>query len=128
MNARTVSLIWPVDQLVNLNAERSMHHQQRAKLVRPLRDAFRALAVDVAPLTGPVIVTGRFQWADKRVRDTSNWLPTLKAAVDGITDAGVLAKDDDTTVLDTRIGVDLPPAPGLAGYCRITVTIEEVAD
>ena len=126
MTARTVSLVWPVDQLVNLNAERSLHHYQRARLVRPIREAFRHAAVDLAPLDGPVVVVGRFQWADRRVRDTSNWLPTLKAAVDGLVDAGVIARDDDKTVRDTRIGPDGAPSKGLRGHARITVSIEEV--
>lgn len=125
MSTRSVSQVWPADQLVNLNAERSMHHQQRAKLVKPIREAFKHAAVDLAPLGGPVVVLGRFEWADNHTRDTSNWLPTLKAAVDGLVDAGVIARDDDRTVRDTSIGPDGPANPGLKGYCRITVTITE---
>lgn len=124
---RTVSLIWPVPDLINLNAERRLHHHARAQLVRRLRDAFRSLAADVHPITGPIEVIGRFQWADRRRRDTSNWLPTLKAAVDGLEDAGVIPRDDDTFIRDTRIGPEPEPAPGLAGYCRITITLREVA-
>jgi hypothetical protein len=123
MTAREFRLVWPVDELVNLNAERSMHRMARAKLVKPIRDATASLAAGHSEITGPVDIDARFQWADARVRDSSNWLPTVKAMVDGLVDAKVLARDDDRTVRHTGLGVDLPPQPGLKGYVQIVVSI-----
>jgi len=120
-------LVLPIAELVNLNAERSMNRFTRARLVKPIRDAAKSVASGRPAITGPVSIDARFQWADARVRDTSNWLPTVKAMVDGIVDAGVLSRDDDRTVRNTSIGVDLPPQPGLKGYVQIVLTIEEVA-
>ncbi len=126
MTATTFRLVLPTSELINLNAERSMNRFTRARLVRPIRDATRALAAGQPPVTGPVDVEARFQWADARVRDTSNWLPTVKAMVDGLVDAGVLPRDDDRTVRHTGIGVDLPPQPGLKGYVQIALTLHPI--
>lgn len=119
-------LVLPVGELVNLNAERSMHRMARANLVRPIRQAAASLAAGHPQITGPVTIDARFQWADARVRDSSNWLPTVKAMVDGLVDAGVIARDDDRTVRHTGLGVDLPPQPGLKGYVQIVLTLTEV--
>lgn len=119
----TVTLTWPTAQLVNLNAERKMHPKARNRLVQPIRAAAKAQAADATPTTGPVVITARFQWADEHRRDTSNWLPTVKAMVDGLVDAGVLPGDHDAIVHDTRIGADLPAQRGLKGYVRIALTI-----
>lgn len=127
MRAETLTIIWPLADLIAMNHERRMHYQRRAKLVRNIRAEVAAAAADIEPFTGRVKVAARFQWADKRRRDTSNLFPTLKAAVDGLTDAGVLPNgDDDRHVADTAIGVELPPNPALKGYARMVLTIEEV--
>src|SRR5690606_9010412 len=127
VRAETLTIIWPLADLIAMNHERRMHYQRRAKLVRNIRAEVAAAAADIEPFTGRMKAAARFQWADKRRRDTSNLFPTLKAAVDGLTDAGVLPNgDDDRHVADTAIGVELPPNPALKGYARMVLTIEEV--
>ena len=116
-------LVLPTSELMNLNAERTMHYQTRSRRVGAIRAATKSLAADAEPMTGPVAIEARFQWADARARDTSNWFPTVKAMVDGLVDAGVLARDDDRMVRHTGIGVDLPPQPGLKGYAQIVLTV-----
>jgi len=123
MSAAAFRLVTPVGELININAERSMNRFTRARLVKPIREAARSLGAGHPMIDGPVNIEARFQWADARVRDTSNWLPTVKAMVDGLVDAGVLARDDDRTVRHTGIGVDLPPQPGLKGYTQIVLTL-----
>lgn len=118
-------LVLPLAELMNLNAERTMHYQTRSRRVHAIREATRSVAADAAPVDGPVAIEARFQWADARARDTSNWFPTVKAMVDGLVDAGVLPRDDDRTVRHTGIGVDLPPQPGLKGYAQIVLTVTE---
>lgn len=126
MRSETLTLIWPHADLITMNAERRMHYQRRAKLVRAIRAEVAASAVDVEPFDGPVAITARFQWATKRLRDSSNAFPTAKAAIDGLVDAGALPHgDDDRWVRDTSIGVDLPANPALKGYARMTLTITE---
>ena len=126
MTPATFRLILPTSELVNLNAERSMHPKARARLVKPIREATRDLAAGHEQITGRVIIAARFQWADARIRDSSNWAPTVKAMVDGLVDAGVLPGDDDRYIDDTRCGVTLPPQRGLKGYVRIVLTVEGV--
>lgn len=53
-------------------------------------------------------------FTDKRRRDPANWYPTVKAAVDGLVDAGVL-RDDSTEYLvgpDMRLGPPVPRSNG----------------
>lgn len=46
------------------------------------------------------------RFRDRRRRDPANWYPTVKAAVDGLVQVGVLPDDDAGTLLgpDMRIG------------------------
>jgi len=50
------------------------------------------------------------RFPDRRRRDPANWYPTVKAAVDGLVQVGVLADDDSGTLLgpDMRIGATHP--------------------
>ena len=105
----------------------SLHHHQRAKLVKAIRAETCSAAVDIPAFDGPVTVTARFQWGDNHRRDTSNLFPTFKAAVDGLTDAGVIPGDHDAIVRDTAIGVEMPPNPALKGYGRMVLEISELA-
>ena len=123
----TLTIIWPRAAMVDMNAERRMHHHQRAKLVKAIRAETHAAAVDIPAFDGPVTVTARFQWGDNHRRDTSNLFPTVKAAVDGLTDAGVIPGDHDAIVRDTAIGVEMPPNPALKGYGRMVLSITEMA-
>lgn len=123
---RDLTVIFPTTALLAMNHERRMHYHQRAKVVAAIRTEVAQAAADITPCAGPVTITARFQWATNQRRDTSNWFPTVKAAVDGLVDAGVLPGDHDTIVRDTSIGVDLPANPGLKGYARLALTITEV--
>ena len=57
-----------------------------------------------------------------RTRDITNWMPTAKACVDGLTDAGLWLDDDDAHV----VGPDLRPGPTVKGLARIRITITEL--
>lgn len=46
--------------------------------------------------------------ADRRKRDSDNPYPTLKAAIDGLKDAGVISIDDDSEHVTSRVVIDLP--------------------
>lgn len=46
-----------------------------------------------------VRIRGIYRPPDQRRRDSSNWFPTLKAAVDGLVDARVIKDDSDKYVI-----------------------------
>lgn len=126
MTTETITLIWPTADLINLNAERTWHHQRRARMVRAIRAEVAAMAADLHRFDGQVTITARFRWHDARRRDTSNLLPTIKAAVDGLVDAGVLPDDSDRYVRAVTIAGDVDG--GITrGYAAMTLTVEEVA-
>lgn len=127
MTEPSVTLVWPTQKLININAERSMHYQTRSRRVHAIREATAQAAADVHAVATPVSIRAHMQWADSRVRDSSNWFPTIKAMVDGLVDAGVLPADDDRWVRHTGMGVTLPPQRGLKGYVRIELALEAVA-
>lgn len=61
---------------------------------------------------------------DRRRRDVHNVMPTVKAIVDGLVDAGFLADDNDAHL----VGPDLRPAPDLVAQSELRFTITEEAD
>jgi len=125
MTPDTVTFAWPISKLLNINQERTMHHQVRAKLVRPIRaEAARALA-DHRFVRGRADILVEFRWPDGRRRDSANWYPTAKACVDGAVDVGVLDDDDDKHVRTFAIAGE--QTAGLKGYVLIGITIEEAA-
>ena len=124
MSAHQVTFAWPISKLLNINQERSMHHQVRAKLVKPLREEAAAAFADTPFMSGRVNVRVTFRWPDGKRRDSANWYPTAKAAVDGAVDAGVITDDDDVHVAAFTIAAD--PTPGLKGYVLIGIAFEEL--
>lgn len=62
-----------------------------------------------------VHVMAEFRFRDNRRRDPANWYPTVKAAVDGLVDAGVIDDDSPRYLLgpDMRLG---PPMHGSRDY------------
>jgi len=70
--------------------------------------SWRAMACLLAqqqkvPLMEKVKIRAVYHPPDNRRRDTSNIFPTIKAAVDGIVDAGVLKDDSDKYVLSVEM-------------------------
>lgn len=101
-----------------LSANGREHWRPKAAATRTIRDAAH-LAVKGSPALrramlaargGPVMerahVLAVLHPADRRRRDPANIYPAVKAALDGIVDAGVLADDDSTRVIgpDMRLG------------------------
>lgn len=80
-----------------------LHWAKKAKLTREIRAGTGCLAVvQLRPITGPVIITFVWQVTDNRRRDADGPAPTAKAAIDGLVDAGILADDRSTLVVETR--------------------------
>jgi len=105
------------------NAERRMHHHARADLVAEWRHAFATLArAEHVPTLERVIVTAMPIMASRRSRpDVGACLRAVKAAVDGLVDAGVLEDDDPDHLLELRF-----TAPAMGARDALVLLVTEV--
>lgn len=108
--------------------DRGMWHR-KARLTKEWREAagWRARAAKVPAMQRAEIAV-QLVFPVRRRRDPHNWMPTVKAAVDGLVDVGVLPDDDSTHLTVTRIDQAdadrlLPPRRGI-----LRLLITEVAD
>lgn len=84
-----------------LNNERRAHHMVRARIVKEWRQAFCDLARDamlpsmeqVEITVQPYVLNGRYR------QDVGACFPHVKAAIDGLVDAGVLVDDHASIVV-----------------------------
>lgn len=101
------------------------HWADKAKRTRLLRAMGKSAAVKAgAPrFTVPVHVTATIHGRTARRVDPANAYPTVKALVDGLTDAGVWVDDDAAHVdgPDMRLGGVDPSLP--AGAHRVIIVI-----
>lgn len=99
--------------LTLLNANDRLHYHARARIVRDIRAAAKLIAKNnrIPPLT-IVRIIGVLHPTRRGHRDSHNWFPTLKAAVDGIVSAGVLPDDDDSHVVGTEVVLGEPVPRG----------------
>lgn len=85
-----------------LNTERrgGTGHHGRAKLTREWREAFRvlALAEHIPPLTTLQVHAHPFYRTARSLPDTAACVGSVKAAIDGLVDAGVIPEDGPTVV------------------------------
>ena len=81
-------------KLLSLNGRG--HWSERNKISQEWKTAAWALArqAKIPPL-GRISVVAEYQPPDRRRRDGDNFMPTVKACIDGIVDAGVI--DDDAS-------------------------------
>ena len=101
------------------------HWRARAERTRHLRTIalLEARRQHLEPVTGVVSVVATVHYRTAVRADPANAQPTLKALVDGCTDAGIWADDDSTHLIgpDPRRGCNLP---GLRpGEHRVVLTI-----
>lgn len=106
-----------------INAERRMHHMQRAKLVREWRGKAEKFAkrmqiprLEAVHVISQPYLTGRLQDADA-------CHPAVKAVIDGVVDAGVLVDDAPRYVRAITYR-----APIKASADRLEVTIVEILE
>ena len=105
--ARTWRLAIPAGtQLLTMNQR--LHFMAAAQRTKTLRETtgWLARAQRIPPLEAALIVC-ELTVPDRRRRDPANWMPTAKACVDGLVDAGVLLDDDFSRVRgpDMRLNV-----------------------
>jgi crossover junction endodeoxyribonuclease RusA len=104
------------------NAERRMHYHERARRVREARTRWAWLTMaEKVPRLEAVSITAQPLARSRRWRaDVAACYPTVKAAIDGIVDAGVIDDDDDRHLLAVTF---LPVR--YAGVDGLTITITD---
>jgi crossover junction endodeoxyribonuclease RusA len=114
----------PGTPLINVNTRE--HYRARAKVTAALRAAACVLArSEGIPPLGRIRVRATYYPPDRRRRDSSNVLfLSLKAALDGITDAGVLSDDNDKIVL----GLELFPGDHAVPGGQMVIELTEVEE
>lgn len=92
-----------------LNAERRMHHMQRAARAREWRNAFGWLARrNRIPTFDRAVLIVQPHIAKGKPQDVDACHPAAKAAIDGLVDAGVLISDGPRHVIEIRYMAALP--------------------
>lgn len=82
-----------------LNMNDRLHWARKAERVRNWRTRAMIAARQAGVLNvGPSVVLVTLSVSTAGRRDPSNWYPTVKAIVDGFTDAGAWPDDDSTNV------------------------------
>lgn len=83
-----------------VSANDRSHWASKARLVKEWRaaGALWARSKRLPHITEPVQITAWVHRTDRRRADAHNRLPTVKAAIDGLVDAGVLTDDSDQYV------------------------------
>jgi crossover junction endodeoxyribonuclease RusA len=108
-------------QLINAN-DRD-HWRKSAGKTATIRSVARGQAKGI-PRLGKVKIRVIYYAPDNRRRDTTNLFPSVKAAVDGIVDAGVLKDDSDKFV----IGYEILRGSHNIPRGQLTIEIIEVED
>lgn len=76
------------------NAERRWNRYQRAEEVKEWREAFQLLAIQAKiPALPKIAIVATPVMPDRKFQDTAACNPAVKAAIDGITDSGVIPDD-----------------------------------
>jgi len=103
MSARTWTVTIPAPtRWLNSNDRRSA--RRNAPDIKEWRDAARQYARAARlPKLGACRITATVSMAVKRMRDTPNYYPTIKAAIDGLKDAEVFDDDNDGHVYSLTI-------------------------
>ncbi|PRX90680.1 hypothetical protein [Allonocardiopsis opalescens] len=95
-----------------LNSNSRLHRRKQAQLTKGIREAagWVAKAAKI-PTLDRVEITAEIQPGSKQRRDPHNWQPSVKAAIDGIVDAGVLIDDDANHLLKVSFVLGEPHKP-----------------
>ena len=117
--AKSYSLTYEVRPDFTLNKERTVHHMKRAKVVKEWRAAFCELAQEsmiprlehIEVIAQPYVLNARYR------QDVAACFPVVKAAIDGLVDAGVLIDDNAKVVLKLTFLAPQFGAHGHSGGC-----------
>lgn len=125
--AVALTLPWPP---AALSPNARTHYMVKARAVRGYRqDAFvmacatRVESQDWRALSAPVALLVTFYAPDRRARDTDNLIASLKPAIDGIVQSGLLVADDTEALRWEEPLFVLGGKPG-----RVEVRLREVGE
>lgn len=110
---------WPTS-----NVTRQEHHYAQAAKAKDIRRRAKIAAMGLEPMMGPAQITATISWADERHRDVDN--VSLKAAIDGLKDAGLIA--DDCTCHLLRVAREVGPKHNDAGRIHVELRLETVGE
>ncbi len=100
-----------------LRSNQRMHWAPKAEMTRQIREHAAWQARDVrhrsGPIDGPVTVTLVWTVTDNRRRDVGAGGPTLKAAIDGLVDGGLIPDDRHEIVTEERLRIVRGDHPGV---------------
>ena len=119
------AVVWLPFRSPPLRSNDRLHWRAKAVKVAEIRLAAKLCAWRDIPvaLVGPVAVTFVWVVTDKRRRDAGASSPTLKAALDGIVDAGKLLGDHSQVVVSETCRIAL----GMLPSCRVEILAIDVA-
>lgn len=120
---RALAIALP-ERLALLSSNQRQHWAAKAKRTRMIRDAaaWAARSHRAEPMSR-VCVTAVIHPKTARRFDPHNYQPTVKAAIDGLVDAGLLVDDDSKRVVSVAFRAG-PKSP--QGW-RVELHVEEVA-
>lgn len=128
----TLRIRLDIHKTIWISSNARIHHMERAKRTRQIRQHARAAALAIARQAGharrlpiwasqnPCHVRIRISNPTRQKFDPANASPAAKAILDGITDAGLWTDDDHRVVK----AVTFMAGPGLAPKDHHTVDIE----
>lgn len=120
----TVSLDIPRDWWLSSNQR--LHHMAKGKRTAWIRSYAAAMVAGMPPLTGPVTITATICYPTARKADPPNAWPTVKAAIDGCVDSGLISDDNSKVV--PRHSFVRGPDTKQAGLYRIELTLTPICD
>jgi Holliday junction resolvase RusA-like endonuclease len=106
-----------------LNANGREHWSKRANLVSTIRMTARNLSSHI-PRLEKVKIRAIYYAPNNRRRDMSNLFPSVKSAVDGLVDSGVLKDDSDRYV----VSLEMLRGEGIVAGGQLIIEVEDVGD
>lgn len=104
-----------------VNRQRSMHHYMIARLVQRWRHQAQEACEGAKPLTPPVQVSVTPILRGKRKQDVGACYPAVKAAIDGMVDAGVIPDDTPENLISITM---YAPIFGMTTDCVVFLVHE----
>lgn len=99
-----------------------LHWRERARRTKIIRTLARVIArTELLPVPTPATITVQVHRPRRTRADAQNASPTLKAACDGLVDAGILPDDDDQHIAAVTYTAGEPT--GLARQYALTITL-----
>lgn len=107
-----------------INANQRQHRLAIRGNIKLWRDAAHIYAKAARlPSLQRAHITATLHFPTKRQRDVHNWMPTIKAIVDGLVDYGLLPDDSDDYLVgpDLRPGEPITRQQGRIGAVELTI-------